>query len=339
MLSDAGGATVFWRSWLVGHGAAWLLLAWTCRLLPRVWQDRPATAKQAGRRNKIRDLAEGDAQARRARRTEMLDLNPILWLTSRQRVVRWYPWIFLGAVGLLALWLTLKYNALWTEPGLAMGTTWLLQVFFKIWISTQSSTTFAADRDQGALELLFSTPLTTSDLIRGHWLGLRRLFAVPLVFVTVICLLWTLWTIHSMDDSRTQHKHTLLLLCTCGANLVVLCADIWALGWLGLWMGVKSRSAHQASSRTQTRVLVFPWLAVMLSMGVTERVFDIDVPAAWWLFYWSGWSLFFDVKYVRMAGRKLRSSLRSAALERFAAQPGEGAGWMRGIRRLMSERN
>jgi ABC-type Na+ efflux pump permease subunit len=228
---------------------------------------------------------------------------------------------------------------MWTEPGLAMGTTWLLQVFFKIWISTQSSMTFAADRDHGALELLFSTPLTTSDLIRGHWLGLRRLFAVPLVFVTVICLLWTLWTIHSADDSRSQQRQTILLLCTCGANLVVLCADTWALGWLGLWMGVKSKNAHQASSRTQTRVLVFPWAAAMLSMSLSGRIFDFGEPAASWLFYWLGWSLFFDVKYVRMASRELQRSMRSAALERFAAQPGEGAGWMRGIRRLMAERN
>jgi hypothetical protein len=50
------GLPGFWISSGVGHACAWLLLWWTCRLLPRVWQDQPATARQARRRSRVRDF-------------------------------------------------------------------------------------------------------------------------------------------------------------------------------------------------------------------------------------------------------------------------------------------
>lgn len=331
MMGQMGGAGGFWTSWIVGHLCGWLLLAWTCRLLPRVWQDRPASAAQARRRERVRTFSQGDTLFRRARRAELLSINPILWLTSRDRAVRWYPWIFLGAVGGLMLWATLKYNAGWTERSLTLGATALLHVFFKVWLGSQSSLTFSADRDRGALELLLSTPLTTRDLIRGHWLGLRRLFGAPLAVLLAGGVFWVIWVLVDGRDS-TDHKLAFWFYAY-AANFLVFCADVWALGWLGLWMGVKSKNSREASSSTQTRLLLLPWLAAMASMLATSFFVEYRDEFTWWLGFWLFWSLSIDVAYARLAKRRLEVSLRAAALERYSAQPGEAPGWVKALAR------
>ena len=332
-LMDPGGtARGFWMSWISGHVCAWLLLAWTCRLLPRLWQDRPRSTTQARRRERVRTFSQGDALARSGRRAELLSINPILWLTSRDRVVRWYPWIFLGAIGALMLWTTLKYGAVWTEHGLALGGIWLLQLFFKVWIGSQASVAFSADRDRGALELLLSTPLTTHDLMRGHWLSLRRLFAAPLVVLIVGGGVWTTWSL--LEEGRQDdHFSVATWIGVYAAQFLVFCADVWALGWLGLWMGVQSRNSRQASSRTQARVLMLPWLATMASMLGISLLMDLREPLGWWLGSWVFWSLLIDLAYARSAHRRLRNSLRDAALERHAAASGETPGWMKTLAR------
>src|SRR5262249_19858463 len=149
-------------------------------IVPRVWQERPATASQQTRNEHFRDIVQGDSAARKERRQRMLALNPVYWLNNRDRLVPWYPWFFLAAMAALAAWATWKLDACWNERGLVLGACWLLHLVFKTWVSSQAASAFSADRDRGALELLLSTPLKTEELLRGHWLGLARLFAAPM---------------------------------------------------------------------------------------------------------------------------------------------------------------
>ncbi|MEY2409612.1 MAG: hypothetical protein QOF48_2282, partial [Verrucomicrobiota bacterium] len=231
MISPAAGLGGFWTSWIAAHLCAWSLLAGTCWILPRVWQDRPATAGRALRNDRRRAWLQGDTVFRRQQRVRLMSINPILWLNSRDRAVRWYPWIFLAAVGVLAVWIELRFDVRWTERGVIMCVTWVLNIIFKNWIGSQAAMAFSADRDRGALELLLSTPMRTGELVRGYWLNLRRLFAAPGMVMIGVSWVWTFLSL--ITETPGGNPSATMLVCTVTANFVVFCADVWALGWLG----------------------------------------------------------------------------------------------------------
>lgn len=327
----------FWVSILASHALGWLLLWGTCRLLPRVWQDRPATATQEKRRARTRDFAQGDTEERRARRTALLELSPLLWLNARDRFARHYPWILLAAAGGLLIWIEWKWDVPWRERGFVLGATWVLHLIFKTWIGSLSSASLSADRDCGALELLLSTPMTTRDIVRGHWLGLQHHFARPLAFLLALEAVWVLAVLAFGRDEGERHLLTWLFIFGC--HYAVFFMDVWALGWLGLWMGVKAKNAQEAASGTQLRVLILPWVALALSMmavGCLFRFQGFGDPLAWTVFIWTGWSLTLDIAWMHYAREKVHASLRDAALERYARPPGAPPGWATALGRRLA---
>ncbi len=329
------GLQGFWISSAIGQAGAWLLLWWTCRLLPRVWQDRPATAGQARRRTRWRDLLLGGAEVRRAHRTRLLEVNPLVWLNSRGRHERLTPWVFLLGVAGLLLWGVLKLEDVrWDERGLVLGVTWLVHVVFKTWVGSQAAATLSTDRDRGALELLLSTPMTTQDFIRGHWLGLKRLFGWPLTVLLVCEALWVSYAlVFGRDEGRRSFITWLFLF---AMHYGVLWADLRAVGWLGLWMGVKAKNSREAGSATQWRILLLPWLGVLASMSLAAYVVHFTDPLPWLLCFWTGWSLFINIAYTRLARARLQTSLRTAALERYAHRPGDTPGWIKALARKLA---
>ena len=329
------GQQGFWISSAVGHAGAWLLLWWTCRLLPRVWQDRPATAGQARRRTRVRDFIQGDGEVRRAHRTRLLEVSPLVWLNLRGRHERFTPWAFLLVVAGLLLWGVLKLDDMrWGEPGLVLGVTWLVHVIFKTWVGAKAAATLSTDRDRGALELLLSTPMTTQDFIRGHWLGLKRLFGWPLAVLLACEGLWVLYAlVFGRDEGRRSVLTWIFLF---AMHYGVLLADLRAVGWLGLWMGVKAKHSRDAGSATQWRILLLPWMGVIASISLAAYLIRFTDPLPWILCFWTGWSLVIGIAYTRLARARLQTSLRTAALERYAHRPGDTPGWIKDLARKLA---
>ena len=204
-------------------------------------------------------------------------------------------------------------------------------MIFKVWISSQSSAALAADRDRGALELILSTPLTTQDLIRGHWLSLKRLFLAPLGFLIACELFWILYV---MTDGTDEGEFSLpFWWLAFTLNFLILFADLRAAGWLGLWMGVHSKNSAQAASRTQWRLLLLPNILVMVCLAFTSLVVRIYNPFSWMIGYWAFWSLVFDTIWTRRARWHLDHSLRITAIERYSAAPGGAHGWRKQLAR------
>ncbi len=308
----------FWAPIATGQLCAWGCLALACRIVPRVWQDRPATASQQTRNERFRDIVQGDSAARTERRRRMLAVNPVYWLNNRDRLVPWYPWIFLAAMAGLAAWATLKFDARWSEHRLVLSTCWLLHLIFKTWVSSQSACAFSADRDRGALELLLSTPLTTDELLRGHWLGLKRLFAAPIGLFLAVEFVWISYAL--ARDTDTPEGGRVFWACMHTANIIVFLVDLWALGWVALWLGTRAKNGAESAWKAQFRLLTAPWLGVMGVTVALNLLFDRQASFPWTVGLWVAISLPLSIVSGRRARAELYTSLRGAALVRAAGE-------------------
>ncbi len=164
----------FWFSTGVTHAAGWLFLLLTFRILPRVWQDRPAGARRLRWREFARRALMGGDAARVAFRTRWLAVNPVGWLACRARRTCWYPWIFLASMALIGGISCSSLRVRSVEFGTLFFFSFFLNWFFKHWVINQACHAFSTDRDQGALELLLSSPLRVEDVLRGHWMASGR---------------------------------------------------------------------------------------------------------------------------------------------------------------------
>ena len=105
------------------------------------------------------------------------------------------------------------------------------------------------------------------------------------------------------------------------ANLIALC-------WFGMWMGLTSRSANLATLKTILFVQVIPWFAIafastmLIGMVMAGTAFSrSQLQPAWWLVWWPLLSAAFsgtlavgkDVGFILWSRHKLYSSLRTQA--------------------------
>src|SRR5439155_23308500 len=220
----------FWWSVAVIHGLTWLLLALTCLIVPRTWQDKPASGVRTAKTG-WRDLwhawSYGSDGQRSAFRKQLLDVNAFYWLAGRARLKPVHVWTFLG---LMAGW--------WTWSWQGSGTVWfdlltttvlalILNSTLKLWIALEAGQQLSEDQKAGALELLLSTPLTVRDILRGQLLALRRQFLGPLLLVAAIQLIFMIGQLSaSYRDSRAA--------ATSMAGALLLVADAWALSFVAM---------------------------------------------------------------------------------------------------------
>lgn len=267
------GPLVFWVSLGTIHALGWMALWLACRVLPRTWQDRPLAAPKGSWRQQVRQWKYGPPRTRLARRQELLDLNPFLWLTSREPIKDALPWIFLGGMAVLWFWTYLRYPTdVMEQPVLVMGAL-LLHMVLRLWVGTEAPRQLAADRRTGALELLLSTRVTVPEIIHGqHW-ALARMFGWPVLVVLAISAFFFL---AGLSQCSAQDRSAWLLVWLGGMCMLV--ADLFTLGWVGVWTGLKARRPSAASSENIIRVWVLPWLVFGLILVAISLV-DEFVPA------------------------------------------------------------
>lgn len=330
----AGARVPFWFSTATTHLLGWVFLGLTCRVLPRVWQDRPAEGRRLRWREWCRRALLGNEAARRDFRCRLLAVNPIYWLASRERRTRWYPWLLLASLGAIGLWSCwqVRPRAVQFEPLIFIS--FFVNWFYKHWIANTACSAFSTDRDIGAMELLLCTPLTIRDVLRGHALALRRQFLAPvLTLVSVELVLYALaWRTDLMHRGSEQWILPMIFMC----SLVVFVADIFAAVWVGWWAGVVSKSASSASSMVYVRVMLLPWAVVfagVIPMGLLFNLTNVGLgPAA--VFLWVAASLCADWFFARSARRKLLTELRAAAVERYSGGDPALNWWRRLGRRI-----
>jgi hypothetical protein len=115
-------------------------------------------------------------------------------------------------------------------------------------------------------------------------------------------------------------------------GMIVLVADYVALAWVGLWLGLSSKNSKTASSGTVSRILILPWLILIIAMSLMRlitRPMSIGLSSnTVWLVLLLSWfflSLAIDWLFGRWAYRKLHQDFRTVAMQRF--QPISAKRW------------
>ena len=261
--ASAWGRVPFWTSLLTSHLAGWGCLALACVLVRRSWQDRPRRFSVSTSLTSYSRY--GSASARTERRRKFLEPNPVVWLALRER------WQAL-AVWIMVLLVLIPFGAVVaTVPSMAWvmwaQISWLFVMVLYLWISSQAARFFIEARKSGLTELLLVSPLDSKSIVLGHWIALLRTFGLPIILFLLVQLCGTFFS---------QHTTMRMVLATGGAappSLILsfilgisgalgVLANLIALVWFGMWMGLTCRNIGVASVKAIVLVQVLPWMAI-----------------------------------------------------------------------------
>ncbi len=304
--------------WSLGtvHALGWVFLGLACLIAPRSWQDRPASARGVRWRALWQFWSYGSAAERVSFRTRLLNQNPFFWLAARARLKPAWVWALLASLACGWLWGWMKYRRDWLNEGIYVSTGFLLNSILKNWLASEAVRQLSDDRRMGTLELLLSTPLRVKEILRGQALALRRQFLGPLVVVLLVELLMMLAsTTQNMVGSDRPLWISLWV-----AGMATLVADLVALYWVGMWLGLASRHPKRAFSDTVARVLAVPWagFAVFMTLvALSSMNGRSDVGWKTTLGVWFLLGLLTDLGFGLWARHKLLTEFREMATRRY----------------------
>jgi ABC-type transport system involved in multi-copper enzyme maturation permease subunit len=190
----------FWLALAVNQAVGWLMLVGACLWLPHAWQD--PVRNQGRSEGWGRRLRFGAKQTRTAFQRRLSELNPVLWLTCRER---WQARGILLLTGLLAVGaglVLLERGRTGAVETWSYAATALLLLLY-LAVASQAVRFHAEALRSGSLELLLVTPLSVAQLIAGQWRGLIRQFALPVLFVLVGQAVATVWIEHQQWTQMT----------------------------------------------------------------------------------------------------------------------------------------
>lgn len=296
---------LFYESIACTHGLSWLLLLLSVLIVPRTWQDKGESMNKLQRRARWQRFAIGGGHLSFRRR--LLAINPIYWLSSRDRSKGLAIWAFLAAGGLLWTWGLIVYPNDWKQEEAYVWTALTCHLVLKLWVALEASRCFGADRKSGALELLLSTPMSVKEIVGGQMMALRRQFVLPALVVFVADFIF-------LAARRSEMNWVL----GWSGLMVVFATDLITLSWVGMWMGLVSRNTTRAAAASVVRILVLPWMIVALFAMVNMLVPQL-VPSGWedktFLTFMIALALLNNLVFGIWAGRRLLGRLRQVATQ------------------------
>ena len=315
-----GPADFFWRSIFLVHLESWLFLALAIGWIPRCWRDGNVATEKTSWKERRQQWKYGRTPVRQRLRSRLLEINPFLWLVSRERFKWQSVWIFLGAgTGLtwFFVWMLASpgVGRLWLSLIISFG---LWYLFLKLRLADEAGRQLAAQRSTGNLELILSTPLSVAEIIDGQWLALRRQFAGAIVVCLTIglaslVLLGMLEPAPTTSLGISKANGVLALL----AMMVVLVADAVALGWVGMWLGLKLRKPGEIAQGAVFRIMVLPSLLFVFLVRIASLwPFLSWLPNTSFAFKTSLWlalGLVNDLLFILVSRRMLHRRFRAYA--------------------------
>lgn len=317
----------FWIPMAVTQLYAWIFLALASVIVPRSWQDK--AARPIPLRNFWRKVFSTDRKHEAARRTRLLEINPFLWLSSRDPLKATFIWATFFILGAIWIWGLAKWPKDWLEIPNYILTAVTLHTILKFWLASEACNRFIEDRKNSALELLLSTPLKVEEILRGQRIALFRQFAGPVVFVLAVDFVFLILGLNENVSNQGDDVSFWVLMWLCGMFVFVM--DMVALSWVSMWAGLTSKKINQAGNAAVGRILVLPWMAFLLSMTVagTASFFTrINWDEKVFLFYWFALCIVNNLIFMKWAKGNLHTRFRDMATQRFAVKNSR-FGWMK----------
>lgn len=266
-LNADGTASSFWQAFGISQLLAWAMLGAACWLIPRNWQEKTARLERA--KSPCRTWWRFGGEKRRQHlRTVVMDANPLTWLACRER---WQSlWLWLVALVVFGWFVatSLIDQPFWNFTGWWMANS-LATLLLYLWTASQASQVFAELRRAGLLELLLAAPVDFRKIAPGAWWGLVRLLGLP---IAIIFLVQFLAVVTQMGGAGTMGRmfrqgegvipEWVMVWGSAGCGLLVSLANVVALSWFGLWMGLVSRNGLMATLKTIAFVQVIPWMVI-----------------------------------------------------------------------------
>ncbi|HYE31411.1 MAG TPA: hypothetical protein VEH27_08290 [Methylomirabilota bacterium] len=253
----------FWGSMVVTHAIAWASLIAASLILPRTWSDTKTASEPA---QVERNESEATIARRNALRRKTLDQNPAAWLglrkfSGRYPRLTWFLSIPAAGCMLAAFFLPVEFGY-----GVMIG----LNILLRVLVASQASLNMCEARKNGALELVLSTPLTIKEFVKGQRQAFEKLFFVPVV----IALVWHV----AFMVKLAQEANGLLGIGWTIYRMGMLILDGYAVGWAGLWMGLKTPKPAVAFFKTMLWGLVAPGVLTLFCIpGLLTDVVLIQI--------------------------------------------------------------
>jgi len=272
------GGRGFWLGLLANQILAWVLFGGACLVLPRLWQEKAPV--RAARPRRVRRWRFGEDKRRARLRRDLLAVDPVLWLLCRERWQSMSLWILvMGSVGSL-----LVFSLLGEEKGLYLWSyaARIVTLMLYLGVASQATRFFVEARRSGLMEMLLSTPVTESEIVRGQWRGLLRMLGGPIAgllvaqFVGLLVLQAGLQSVFQASAPSSNAGGILALAVGGGASLaavLMIAGNLAALSWVGMWMGVTSRSPSTATLKTVLYVQIIPWFLISVASTLFVPVF------------------------------------------------------------------
>lgn len=260
-LRDAGA---YWRSLEYAQLSSWILLAWTSVRSARFHQEETLDRSLVNNRPKSLKFWQPTTTRRQQIRAKWISLQPITFLCLRNQGRPFLPWLVFAVVAFFCA-LTLLREIL----GLGHDAfTMLMMVFYlanfviKMRFGAQACNFMAEARSSQALELILSTPLTITEIIRGQTRALKQMFLIPVACLLTLEVCTTL-LLAFFWPSGSKVIAGITSLWIAAFYIFIFGLDIVALFWAGMWFGLSSKRESQAVFKTIGFVLVLPMLALI----------------------------------------------------------------------------
>jgi ABC-type transport system involved in multi-copper enzyme maturation permease subunit len=270
--AGAWGRSSYWSALITSHLAAWILLATASALVPRTWQQRSSRAN-SGAGSLAHAWRYGGAARRTNLRRKLLARDPVLWLACRERWQSFAIWtltiVWLGAM--IVLLATKQPADVWA--GLSYFG-WMVSVVLYLWAASQAGRFFVEAGQSGLIELLLAAPLTEGTIVRGQWRGLTRMFGLPVLLLVIAQIIpaaiaqQSQWGRVAAATGNQGPDEILRVLVVVLAGVTTV-ANVIALSWFGMWMGVTSKNNSLATLKTLGFVQVIPWFIISFASALT----------------------------------------------------------------------
>jgi len=132
----------------------------------------------------------------------------------------------------------------------------------KALFGVQACRFFVEARRNGALELLLSTPLTAKQIIDGQWLALQRIFLWPVILILLAQLATSASQLFQHFATGNQIApgwfFNVFPIAFAFNPPVKFVADLFAVGWFGMWLALYLKNPGTTTGLTLLYVLVLP---------------------------------------------------------------------------------